>query len=439
MPQATTLLAMAVLLGIVILVHEWGHYVAARLCGIRVDVFSIGFGPRIWGWKRGATDYRVSILPLGGYVKMAGDNPMEERAGAPDEFLSKPRWQRAIVAVAGPAMNIVLTLVAVWGLLWVVGLPYPAYYDWPAQIVAFPPDAPGAKAGLQVGDKIVQVNDTPTVNWKQAYLAIDKVEIGDILRITVERNGDPVTLKMQKAARVDPTGFAGLEPIPAVLDQVTDGRPAAIAGLKSGDKVLAVNGEPIQVWEQFTRIVRASGEEPLEFRVRRGEEDLLVNVTPATVEEGGRTFRQIGVTVERELAYEKANVLQAARQSGVYAFRGTKEILGVLGGLFRGTVSIKMLGGPVAIGREAGRAAREGLQRFVELIALISLNLAVLNLLPIPILDGGHLLLLAVEGTMRRDLSMAMKERFVQAGMVFLLVIFAIVMYNDVLKVLPGR
>lgn len=439
MPEPTTILAMAVLLGIVILVHEWGHYVAARLCGIRVDVFSIGFGPRIWGWKRGATDYRVSILPLGGYVKMAGDNPMEEREGASDEFLSKPRWQRAIVAVAGPAMNIVLTLAAVWGLLWVVGLPYPAYFDRAAEIVAFPPDAPGAKAGLQVGDKIVKVNETPATNWKETYLAIDKVETGDVLRITVERDGNPLTVKMQKAARVDLSGFVGYEPIPAVLSQVPEGRPAAIAGLKPGDKILAVNGEPIQVWSQFTRMVRASGGESLEFRVRRGEQELLVDVSPVSVEEGGRSFRQIGVNVEQELAYEKASALQATRQAGVYVLRGTREILGVLSGLFRGTVSIKMLGGPVAIGREAGRAAREGLQRFVELIALISLNLAVLNLLPIPILDGGHLLLLAVEGTLRRDLSMAMKERFVQAGMVFLLVIFAIVMYNDVLKVLPGR
>lgn len=196
MPSLTTILAMAVLLGVVILVHEWGHYAAARLCGIRVDVFSIGFGPRVWGWKRGSTDYRVSVLPLGGYVKMAGDNPLEEREGAPDEFLSKPRWQRAIVAVAGPLMNIVLTLATVFTLLWYWGMPYQAYYDLPAQIVAFPKDAPGLAAGLQVGDRIIEVNETPVANWRQAERAIDRVEVGDVLRLKIEREGSLLTVKV---------------------------------------------------------------------------------------------------------------------------------------------------------------------------------------------------------------------------------------------------
>lgn len=436
----TTLIAMAILLGIVILVHEWGHYAAARLCGIRVDVFSIGFGPRIWGWKRGATDFRVSILPLGGYVKMAGDNPLEEREGAPDEFLSKPRWQRAIVAVAGPAMNVLLAFMAVWVLLWYWGIPYPAYLDSAPQVIAFPKDAAGAGAGLRAGDRIVEVNETPVANWRETYKVFAEIEAGDVLRLKADREGTPVAVKMQKAARAEIAEMIGFEPIEPVIDQVQPGRPAAAAGLKSGDKIVAVNDESIVVWGQFTRVVRASRGEPIKLRVQRGPEEMRITVTPLpAVDEAGRNTRQIGVLPRQTAAYEPVSLGGALRGAALYVRRVTEQIAGVLGGLFQGRVSIRNMGGVIEIGRQAGIAAREGVQTFIELIALISMNLAILNLLPIPILDGGHLLLLAVEGAIRRDLSVALKERFLQFGMVFLLVIFAIVMYNDVLRVLPGR
>jgi len=434
-----TILAMAVLLGVVILVHEWGHFAAARLCGIRVDVFSIGFGPRIWGWKRGHTDYRVSILPLGGYVKMAGDNPMEERAGEPDEFLSRPRWQRAIVAVAGPVMNIVLTLVVAFILFWHWGLAYPAYLDEPAVIAAFPKNAVGSRAGLLPGDHILSVNETPAATWRQAYEAVGKVEVGDVVHLKVERGPETIAVKFQRAARGEMAAMVGYAPIKAAIAEVAPGKPAAIAGLKSEDLITSVNGEPVEVWDQFFTAVRASQGNPVELKVRRGEDELSFTITPAPgVDELGRNAWQIGIQRKQEPSnIEQVSASQAVDMAFAGLLGGTQRILGVLGGLFGGSVSIKNLGGVIEIGRQAGIAAREGLQRFVELTALISLNLAILNLLPIPILDGGHLLLLAVEGTMRRDLSMAVKERFLQFGMVFLLVIFAIVMYNDVLRLLP--
>lgn len=439
MPEPSTIIAVVILLGVVILVHEWGHYAAARLCGIRVEVFSIGFGPRIWGWKRGSTDYRVSILPLGGYVKMAGDNPVEEREGAPDEFLSKARWQRAIVAVAGPAMNVVLTLVTIWCLLWIVGAPYMTYLDSPAEIAAFPKDAAGAAAGLLAGDRIVAVNDTTVRNWKQVGEAYAKVESGDVLRLRVERAATEVAVKMQKPARGDFAGVFGHAPIPPVIEQVALGLPAAAGGLKAGDRVLAVNDQPIHVWGQFTDVVRGSTGDPLQLKIKRGDAELDLEVSPIASSDRGRPIRQIGVSPEIPISYRKVNALTAAEDSVGFLVGGTEQILSVLGGLLQGRVSLKLLGGPVEIARQSGIAARQGLQEFIQLMAVISLNLAILNLLPIPILDGGHLLLLAVEGSMRRDLSVVVKERFVQAGMVFLLVIFAIVMYNDVLKVLPGR
>lgn len=440
MPSLTTIVAVAVLLGVVILIHEWGHYAAARLCGIRVDVFSIGFGPRIWGWKRGNTDYRVSILPLGGYVKMAGDNPLEDRAGAPDEFLSKPRWQRAIVAVAGPVMNIVLTLVAGFMLFWYWGNSYPAYYDEPATLAAFPKDAVGLRAGLKPGDIIVEVNESPVSNWRQAFEAIGRVEVGDVIRLKISRQGEILPMKLQRAARGELSNMVGYAPIRPIISEVVPGKPAAIAGLKPDDLIVAVNGQPVTVWEEFFSAVRISQGNPIELQVRRGEDEIGFSITPAIgVDETGRNAWQIGIRVKQETNTAPVSAAEAATMAYNGLAIGTQRILGVLGGLFQGSVSIKNLGGVIEIGRQAGIAAREGMQRFVELTAIISLNLAILNLLPIPILDGGHLLLLAVEGSMRRDLSVAVKERFLQFGMVFLLVIFAIVMYNDVLRVLPRR
>ncbi len=440
MPSLTTIGAMAVLLGVVILIHEWGHYAAARLCGIRVDVFSIGFGPRIWGWKRGNTDYRVSILPLGGYVKMAGDNPLEDREGAPDEFLSKPRWQRAVVAVAGPVMNIVLTLIAGFMLFWYWGNSYPAYLDDPATIAAFPKEAAGLRAGLQPGDTIVEVNEGAVTNWRQALEGVAKVEVGDVVRLKVTRDGEIVPIKLQRAARGDLTNMVGYAPIKPILSEVVPGRPAAISGLKPEDLITAVNGQAITVWDEFFSIVRQSQGNALDLKVRRGESDMDFSVTPTMgVDEAGRNAWQIGIRVKQDQNTSPVSAPEAAIMAYNGLIIGSERIFGVLGGLFQGSVSIKNLGGVIEIGRQAGIAAREGMQRFVELTAIISLNLAILNLLPIPILDGGHLLLLAVEGSMRRDLSVAVKERFLQFGMVFLLVIFAIVMYNDVLRVFPRR
>ncbi len=436
----TTIIAMVVLLGVVILIHEWGHYAAARLCGIRVDVFSIGFGPRIWGWKRGSTDYRVSILPLGGYVKMAGDNPMEERAGAADEFLSKPRWQRAVVAVAGPVMNIVLTLVVYFAMVWHWGNPYPAYYDYAPEVVAFPADAAGAKAGLLAGDRITEINESPISNWRQVYEALGTIEPGDVVRIKVTRNGETVACKVQRPSRDDATVAAsiiGYEPIPPVILDVAPGYPAAKAGLKAGDHILAVNDQEISLWGQFRQIISGARGEPVSLRVKRGEEELSLTVTPA-VDPSGRS-RQIGVLVKTPVAYEPASAAEAFQSSLNWTEERAAGIFAVLGGLFRGRVSFDNLGGVIEIGRQAGNAARDGLQTFVALTAFISLNLAILNLLPIPILDGGHLLMLAIEGTLRRDLSVAVKERFLQFGMVLLLVVFVFVMYNDVSRVFLRR
>lgn len=435
-----TILAFVVLLGVLILVHEWGHFVVAKSFGVRVDVFSIGFGPRIWGWKRGHTDYRLSILPLGGYVKMAGDNPVEERTGAPDEFLSKPRWQRALIALAGPAMNIVLAIVLLIGVFSLVGIPFPKFLNQPVQIAGFGPEDQHVAKGLQPGDRVLEIGNLRNPTWEQAISAVQNAPAGEQIAAVVERGGETHSLVLTVHDPKNPWQLFGDDPQPAVIETVIEGNPASRAGMKQGDRVVSVNGTPVVSWEGFTRIIKASNGQMLTVVVERDgrQESLEIQPESGRTEDGTWAYL-IGVQRRIEVDYRPVALPEATREALTGSWMIGTQIVRVVGGLLQGRISIRQLGGPIEIARQSGRAASEGLLRYIELMVIISLNLAVLNLLPIPILDGGHILLLAVEGTIRRDLSLRIKERFVQVGLVFLLMIFAVVMFNDVVKLLPGR
>jgi regulator of sigma E protease len=435
----TSIFAVTIVLGIMILVHEWGHFMAAKLFGVRVEIFSLGFGPRLWGRRRGPTDYRISALPLGGYVKMAGDNPTEERKGDPDEFLSKPRWQRAIIAVAGPTMNIVMAVVLFAGIFIFVGIPTPVYLNRPAEVAALPKNSPAAAAGIQPGDRVVEIDGLKNPTWEQAINQV-RVARGPSLRLVVERSGNyfPITVPLPETRDVD--GLLGYPAIPPVVDEVGLGMPAEKAGLRPGDELLALNDEPLRTWPEFVEGVRHSGGRPIRLLVRHNGREEQLQIQPIQ----GHTFRnevvwQIGVTPRTEEDYKRLGVFPAFDQATVATLAMGRQILGVVGQLFTGKVSLRQMQGVIGIARESGRAAKRGTISLINLMAVISLNLAILNLLPIPILDGGHILLLAIEGGLRRDLSITVKERFVQVGLLFLLVIFFIVMYNDVSRLLPNR
>ncbi len=438
MPDPITIISVVILLGIVILVHEWGHFMAARLCKVRVEVFSIGMGPRMFGVKRGDTDYRVSALPVGGYVKMAGENTMAEVTGAPDEFLSKPRWQRAIILLAGVTMNVVLAFALLFGMFIVQGVPYLAYHDQPVEVTALPADSAAAKAGLQPGDRVVQIADVKTPTWAEAERFLHASSEAKFA-LVVKRDGRPLTINVDASEhrRDDElrrvTWVVGYPPMRPVIDQVVSGMPADQAGLKADDEIVAVDGQPVLAWGQVQDKIRGSHGRPLQFTVRRGTQEFSHEVTPVQ-STGRRNLWQIGMVNLFETRYRKLAVDEAARNAGAATIFTMGEIVRVVGGLIKGDVSIKELGGPIEIARQSGRAAKRGVTRFIELMIMISLNLAVLNLLPIPILDGGHILVLGIEGLRRRDLSLAIKERFMQVGFVMLLLIFGFVMYNDVLK-----
>jgi regulator of sigma E protease len=434
------LVAGAVVLGVLVLLHEWGHFIAAKLCGVRVDVFSIGFGARIWGWKRGDTDYRVSWLPLGGYVRMAGDNPAEERTGAPYEFLSRPRWQRFLIAIAGPAMNVITTLAIFWGIYAFVGTPMDASLRQPSTVAAVPRSS-GAN-GVQAGDSILQINGVNTPKWEDVETQLDKLKPGDTVTINVRRGGEQKTIQaMMPTDPSSPDSVVGYPPQPAAIDDINQGYPADRAGMQPGDNVIAINGRPVSCWGQLVDVVRNSNGMPIEFLVQRGSQQVPMIITPqrAMDPSDGQMIWQIGVGPKIDLAYEPESAIAATRDAIDTTKRTALNIFGVLRGLFVGKVSVHDLAGPLGIARASGEAAQHGTLPLLFLTAGISLNLGILNLLPIPILDGGHVLLLLIEGGMRRDLSLTFKERFVQVGLVFLLGIFAFVMYSDILKQFAGH
>ena len=434
-------LAGGVVLGVLVLLHELGHFIAAKMCGVRVDVFSIGFGPRLWGMKRSDTDYRISALPLGGYVRMAGDNPVEERTGAAYEFLSRPRWQRCIIAVAGPAMNILLTFAIFWGIYLFMGMPMDAYLNGAAEVAAIPQSTSSAPSSVLPGDRILAINGVNTPTWERVYSELDKAKPGDSVSIKVLRTGATRTLTAKLPDHPNTTdSIVGYPGMPAVADEIAIGFPAERAGMRPDDTIVAINGRPVASWMQLLDQVRNSDGHSIQFVVRRNGVDIPMDITPVhMMDPSGEMAWQVGITEKSREVYQRQGFAQSLQDAGVATLSGAKQIGQVLGGLFNGKVSVRDLQTVVGIARAAGRAAKRGPMRLLELTAVLSLNLGLLNLLPIPILDGGHVLMLAIEGTLRRDLSIAFKERFVQVGLVFLLCFFAFVMYNDILRVIQAR
>jgi regulator of sigma E protease len=433
-------LGIVLVLGTMILVHEYGHFLAARFFGVRVEVFSVGFGARLFGWRRGATDYRISVLPLGGYVRMAGQDLSENRTGAPDELLSKTRWQRALIALAGPVVNLIMPLLLLGGFFIAIGIPYQSFEDRPVDVVSLAKNSPVAAAGLQIGDRVVEINGIPNPTWEKALNLAAQAPPGSELHVVVETDGKRRSLTLPPVSPSESDWPFGYAPIPPVVDEAVPGLPAQRAGMRSGDRVLGINGLPITTWSEFVDAIKHSNGQPILVKVRRGNSDVNLTIEPQqNVNDRGEQVYLIGVHVQEDTTYRREGILKSVQLAAGATTYEARQVVGVVGKLFSGKVSVRQLQSVVGISREAGRAVKKGPYQVISLMALISLNLGILNLLPIPILDGGHILLLAIEGAMRRDLSTVFKERFVQVGFVFLLVIFAIVIYNDVLRILPSR
>ena len=440
-----TAIGIVLVLGVIILVHEWGHFIIARLFKVRVDVFSIGFGPRLFGFKWGETDWRISAVPLGGYVRMAGqdlsdiDAGEEKPTGAPDELMSKPRWQRALITAAGPAVNLLFPIVLLGGYYLVAGVPYAAFLNGPIVVAESPATQAATENSLKTGDRVLSVNGLKNPTWEQVQSLLSRVAPGATLNVQVENNGVArnVDLPLTNDNASRPFGYY---PIPPRISEVAPDTPASHAGLRPGDTVVAIDGQKIGYWDQFVELVRGSGGKTLQLEVSRNGQTLTLPVTPKQgLADKADTKYQIGVAPEPSLAYKRVSLSVAANEASGRTYEVVEDTLGVFGKLFSGRVSVKQLQSVVGISRAAGEAVSQGAYTVITLMVLISVNLGILNLLPIPILDGGNILLLALEGIRRRDFSLAFKERFIQVGLVFLLVLFAYVMYNDVVRLLPSH
>jgi regulator of sigma E protease len=424
----TNLIAFILVLGFLIFAHEAGHFGVAKLFGVRVLVFSFGFGKRLFGFRKGETDYRVSLIPLGGYVRMAGDAAEEERAGAPDEFLSKPKWQRFLILFAGPAMNILIAIVFI-AFLNMSG--NEVLRESGPVIGRVLPDKPAAAAGLQTGDHVVSMEGETIRNWDDLRLAIGMRP--DVpMRVEFMRGGQRMTTTLKPERVVTDygvTGVAGVTPfISTEVGRVFPETPAERAGLREGDVIRAVNGAPVTQLGEVEEALGRERKRHVALTVDRAGESVEVRLPPP--ESGGANYP--GFIPPTRI--EKLGLVPAVRESVRQNWRMVKFTFAVIGRMFKAEGSVKDFSGPLSIARISGEMLRTGWKAVVFLMGSISLQLGILNLLPIPVLDGGHIAVLGVEGISRRDLSLRVKERIQQVGFAMLAALMLVVLYNDVIQ-----
>ncbi len=492
---ASSIIVAGIVLGIIIVIHELGHFLVAKFFKIKVETFSVGFGPRLFGFRKGDTDYRISAFPLGGYVKMAGETPMDEVKGFDYEFLSKPKWQRFLVASAGPAMNVILAVALIAG-LYIHGTDIPEFMLGQAVVNTVEQGSPAEQAGIRPGDVIASLDGKNSPNWEEVQNTVI-ISPGRPLPITVERNGTKLDLTVtpEKRGREE-AGDVGIYPAighgRTVVGHVKPNSPAQRAGLQPGDEIIRVNGQDLRtsslslqqtiqkmpektlaitvlrrevppsfgsseqpkqgvfssLWNGAKRLfggnsVGANVAAPLSTdshptQIQSEPKEVELQVTPEM--EDGR--RMIGIDLDLRLlagptVHIKLSPLPALEKSLQANKENAALIFQIVGRLVRREASLKQLDGPVGIVAFSGQAYQAGFATLVTFMALISLNLGILNILPIPILDGGVILLLVIESLLGRDLSLRIKERIVQASFVFLLMLTVIVIYNDVVKLLP--
>ncbi len=433
-----------VVLGAMIVIHEFGHFIVAKFFGVRVEVFSVGFGKRLWGVKKGDTDYRVSLIPLGGYVKMAGENLDEQHTGEPYEFVSKPKWQRLCVAVAGPTMNI-LTALAIPAAIAMFHHQVPAYLDKLALVRTVEPNSPAERAGLQPGDLILRIDGTTNPTWRDLEDTIAVNPDQDLL-LAVQRDGETKQINLHVSSHAfdqEKIGYSGLKANDEriTVKDIAPGEPADAAGLKPGDNIIAVNGTRVEQSEygqiEIISAIRKSVDKPLTLTVRRGDVTEDIQATPR-MNEGELRLGFTQTITGREMVNQRLSLFAAIRYSVDENIRIIQLTKTALAQVFVGKRSARdTLTGPVGIAQIVGQAAQEGSVQVIRLTALLSLNLGIFNLLPIPVLDGGLIFMLLLEGFLGffgLPLSLRIKERMMQVGLVMLMLLMGFVIFNDISK-----
>ncbi|HJT19187.1 MAG TPA: RIP metalloprotease RseP [Nitrospira sp.] len=437
-----------VVLGVLVAFHELGHFLAARWIGVKVLKFSLGFGPKIFGRQVGETEYLVSAVPLGGYVKLFGEDETEAITAEDRKrsFAHQDLWGKVLIVAAGPGFNFILAylIFAAW---LATGSPLfvPTFKDLSADVEAMVPGSPAAQAGMQLGDHITKVNGRDISTRTELFDAVSK-SAGKPLTLEVQREGQikqltltPTLAPGQSSTTEEPAYYLGIEETPALVTSVMHGSPASQAGLQAGDRVLTIDEQPIYTWSQMTGIVKEHPNQPLRFEVLRDSRRVPLTVTPSaeksTVNGKAAEVGKIGISGPGRSVMRSSNALLSL-YNGLEATWGWTELTVV--GLYKmvvGDISSKNIGGPLTIANISGEAASQGASSVVFLIAILSINLGVLNLLPIPILDGGHLLFFLIEGILRKPLGERQREVAQQVGLVLLVGVMIFAFWNDLERI----
>jgi regulator of sigma E protease len=438
-----------IVLGVLVAFHELGHFLAARWVGVRVLKFSLGFGPKLFGRQVGDTEYLVSAVPLGGYVKLFGEEETEaisledrRRSFAHQKLLSK-----MFIVAAGPGFNFLLAYFIFAGWLSTgAALFVPTFKDLTPDVEAIRPGSPADLAGIKVGDRIIRVNDRDIATRSELLDAVSKSN-GKPMSVDIRRNNEVKTILLTPAAtpyeengKEEVIYHLGIEETSPIITAVLAGSPAMAAGFKEGDRVVAIEGQEIRTWSQMTSFVKENPGRPLRFTVRRDGQMLEFSVTPAaertTVDGKPTEIGKIGISGPGRSIIRSSNPVLAL-VDGLKATWGWTELTVVgIYKMFAGEISSKNIGGPLTIANISGEAAAQGLQSVVFLIAILSINLGVLNLLPIPILDGGHLLFFAIEAILRKPLGERQREIAQQVGLLLLVGIMVFAFWNDIERLL---
>jgi len=423
----TSAAAFVFAIGVIIFVHELGHFMVAKAFDMRVHAFSLGFGRRLWGFRRGETEYKVAALPLGGYVKLAGEDE-SEASDDPREFVNRPRWQRILVYLAGPATNAVFSILLI-AVLFTVGIEVPALQSIPSVIGTVTAGSPAARAGLAVGDEIVAIDGHAVARWHDVAFSV-MTSIGKPLAFEVRRGGERLAISVTPEKPAD-FEFGDIGAFPKILPRVggiNPGSPAERAGLAVGDEIRAVDGRPLGSPADLVDYLEPRAGQQVALDILRAGSGLSLAVTPADVDGKGR----IGV---RLTVQQRFPPLRALVESVRFNWTLVEQSVTVIGKIFQRQVAAKSaLAGPIEMAAQSGAAARSGFKDLLYLMGVISISIGLLNLFPIPVLDGGQITILLIESALRRDLSEGIKERVTQVGLALIVLLMVTALWFDVSK-----
>ena len=425
------------LLGLVIFVHELGHFLVAKWRRVRVLRFSLGFGPAMFAFTRGETEYRLAWIPFGGYVQMAGDSVGENGAmpQTPEEFLSHPWYGRLAIAAGGPAANLITALLVMIA-VGMIGVSYP---DFPNQLGATPDTSVAYAQGLRTGDRVVRVGSTPVKSWLEIFVANEKVARTQPVTLGIERGGSPQELTIAPERR-EPTFSSLRRPAtPPIVGAVLTGMPAYKAGVKEGDRIVSVNGKPIETWDALPASLRGTVDQKVRLRIERDGKQFELDVVPMSPEGGDQA--RIGIEAPREGTYVQRFGPLESVEMGVKATGAL--VANVYSGMWL-TVSRPLyyreyMGGPLFIAQAASEQAKRGLDSYLQFLAMINIAIMAFNLMPLPILDGGHILLALIEAVRRHPISGRAYIRFQQVGLVVIGSLLVLILMNDPWRVVQRQ